>query len=100
MSPARTTTIEAICERAIDLGGQDLTNERPSSGAAGELVALAGTDRAALVGARDRLAARLRGNQADFVATAALTLLNRAVADFGWDDRLDWKRRWTQHRKP
>ena len=60
--------------------------------AVAELVQLAGSQEV-LVAARDRYALRLHANSADFEATAALNVLNPAVAAAGWDDTLDWKRR-------
>lgn len=62
-----------------------------------ELVA---TDRPGLEEVRKLLAARLHGHSDDFTATAALTVLNRALADTAPTDPMDWKERWARGRKP
>ncbi|HWG74513.1 MAG TPA: hypothetical protein VG184_10725 [Acidimicrobiales bacterium] len=64
--------------------------------ATAELVALCQGDRSALEQARDRYARRLHGHSEDWDATSALTVLNRALAAFGWTDHYGWKGR----RKP
>ena len=69
------------------------------AGAVAELVELAGGDRDALGAARNAVAGRLRANAGDHAATAALTLLNKALVNVGWVDRYDWKIRWTQRFK-
>lgn len=97
MTPTRTDT---ICDTAIELSRNAGTPGTSPEAAADRLVVAADGDRAALEAARDRLAVRLRINQADFEATGALTLLNRALAAYGWIEPFDWKRRWAQHRKP
>ncbi len=61
---------------------------------------LAGGDRAALERARDRYAMHLHSRPDDFTATAALTLLNRALAECPLVEPLDWKQRWARGRKP
>jgi len=65
------------------------------------LCAAAGGDRAALEAARDEVATRVHRAVDDFEATAALTLLNRALSAQPRIDPLDWRVRWTQRfRKP
>lgn len=87
-----TTLIESLCSRALELPPGD-TSEA-------ELVAMAGDDRAALEGARNRFASRLHGHADDYSATAALRLINRALVRYGWSERYDWKVRWAKNRKP
>ncbi|MDQ2729809.1 MAG: hypothetical protein M3Y91_18575 [Actinomycetota bacterium] len=87
-----TTLIDAICARARELS--------PGEASEAELVVMAGDDRDALEAARDRVAYRLHGHAGDHAATAALTLLNRALVRYGWSERYDWKVRWAKHRKP
>lgn len=84
--------IDTLCARAVGLP--------PGDGSEAELVALAGDDRAALEAARDRLVTSLHRQADDYQATAALTLLNRALGRYGWTERYDWKVRWAKHRKP
>jgi hypothetical protein len=84
-------TGDAIEGKAIELGA---STDRED--AVAQLLALAGDDRDALAAARNRLAARLRINAGDYAATAALTLINRALVQQGWVDRFDWKVRWSQ----
>jgi hypothetical protein len=88
-SPSLTDT---LAQRAIGLPAGE--------GSEDELIALAGTDRAALEAARNRMAARLHGRADDYQATAALTLLNRALARYGWYEKYNWKVRYAKHRKP
>lgn len=65
------------------------------------LLAAAGGDRQALERARNQVASRLRAVSDDWEATAALTLLNRALASMPRPDPLDWRVRWSQRfRKP
>lgn len=64
------------------------------------IVEAAGGDRATLEAARDRLAIHLHRHADDYGATAALTLLNRVLADLPRTDPLDWRVRWAHHRKP
>ena len=86
-----TITTDKIWQRAAELAGQS-----DRAAAIAELVQLAGDDRPALESARDRYAARLHGDGSDWAATAALTLLNRALSAYGWADPYDWSMR----RKP
>lgn len=79
---------DPICTEALRLA-----DDRDGNDAVDRLVALAGTNRAALVAARDAFARRLHGHPDDFAATAALRLLNRALAAYGWQDPYDWRSR-------
>ncbi|MGH9094457.1 MAG: hypothetical protein ACRDXE_04790 [Acidimicrobiales bacterium] len=88
-------TPETVATRASELAaGTD------RAGAADELIALVGRDRAVLEAARDHVAARLHHHTGDWAATRALTLLNRALSAYGWTDPFDWKVRWAHGRKP
>jgi hypothetical protein len=75
---------------------------RSTDGAAplDKLMATAGGDRALVEAARDIVAAQLHGRTDDFEATATLTLLNQALARIPRTDPLDWRVRWSRHRKP
>lgn len=90
-----TTQAEMIERRA-----RELSTSPDQRQAAEELVRLTGTDRSALESARNHLASVLHNRTDDWEATAALTLLNRALAQYGWSDPYDWKVRWRQGRKP
>ncbi|MHB1534019.1 MAG: hypothetical protein ACYC1D_05290 [Acidimicrobiales bacterium] len=89
------TLADALYDRAAVLGASP-----DRAGAVAELTAAAGDDLGALEAARDRYARHLHGRSDDWEATAALTLLNRAVASVGKRDPFDWKERWGRHRKP
>jgi hypothetical protein len=98
MLPVTATTADLIWKKAAELA-------RPGNGsdpeaAVKELIEAAGHDRSALEEAQRHYAIRLHNRSDDWEATAALTLLNRALARVGWDDEFDWKKRWAQHRKP
>ena len=94
-APMTTVTPEAIGSKARELAGSG------ADGAPEAVIADAGGDRALLEAARDQMAARVRAAVDDFGATAALTLLNRALSDLPRHDPLDWRVRWTQRfRKP
>ena len=82
---------ESLFQRAPALG-----RSSDRAAATAELVALCQGDRGAIEQARDRYARRLHGASEDWDATAALTVLNRALAAFGWTDHYGWKGR----RKP
>lgn len=43
--------------------------------------------------ARDELVSRIFARSDDFQATAALQLVNRALAEVGWADPFSWKHR-------
>jgi len=89
----------AVTGDALERRAIDLATATDRKDAVDQLVALAGGDRDALGSARLRVARRLRVNSADHEATAALTLLNKALVEIGWVDRYDWKIRWTQRFK-
>lgn len=79
---------EQLFRRAPALG-----HERDSAAAAAELVALSGGRRDLLEATRDTYARRLHGHSDDWEATSALTVLNLALATFGWADQYGWKGR-------
>lgn len=78
---------------------QELAGLDPATGLA-RLAPLVPDNRAALGEVRNRLSARLHGHSDDYPATAALSLLNRALASAVQNEPLDWKQRWTKGRKP
>jgi hypothetical protein len=88
-------TTDAIIQHAGELAHDDDINV-----AVDQLIGLAGPDRAAMESARDRVAAHLHRNVDDWKATATLTVLNRALARMPRNDPLDWRVRWSKHRKP
>jgi hypothetical protein len=86
-----TSTGDELFRRAPELG------RRPDrSAAVDEVVKLCDGDRATVEAVRDRYARLLHGDSDNWDATAALNVLNPALAALGWDDRYDWSRR----RKP
>jgi hypothetical protein len=85
------SALAAILERAPDLGRRA---DRPA--AAEELIQLAAGDRTALAEARQQFVRRLHARTDDYDATAALLVVNRALARIGWVDPYCWKNR----RKP
>jgi hypothetical protein len=91
--PAITT--EAIVQQA-----RELARDGDQAGAVERLVAMVGSDRTALETARDQVAAHLHRHVDDWQATATLTVLNRALAQIPRTDPLDWRVRWSRHRKP
>lgn len=91
LSPPPASLIETIIQRAPQLG-----RAQDQAAAAAELVSVAGGDRQALVEARDAYVRRLHADTGDWEATAALAVLNRAIARVGWYDPYCWKGR----RKP
>ena len=88
-------TTDTIIQQAGALASNGNLND-----AVDQLVAVTGPDRTAIESARDRVAAQLHRNVEDFQATAALTVLNRALARIPRNDPLDWRVRWSKHRKP
>jgi hypothetical protein len=86
---------EAIVRQAADL-----TQDRDQAAALEKLIAAVGSDRHSLEMARDQVAAHLHRRVDDFQATATLTLLNRALSGIPIVDPLDWRVRWSRHRKP
>jgi hypothetical protein len=93
LTPATST--EAIVRLATELAA-----EGGQLSAVDSLIASVGSDRQALETARDQVAGHLHRHGDDFEATAALTLLNRALARIPIVDPLDWRVRWSRHRKP
>lgn len=91
----RVTEPEALIDRAAELAP-----DGSGSDASATLAELSGRNRILLEGARDRAAERVRERVDDWNATAALRLLNRALADLPRKDPLDWQVRWKQRRKP
>jgi hypothetical protein len=87
-----TTSPELIAGQAAELAA--------AGGGFDKLLSLVGNDRSTLVAARDHVAARLHTQVNDFSATAALTLLNRALAELPPVEPLDWRVRWAHRRKP
>ncbi len=90
-----TATPEAIAEQAALL-----SKPGASDGAVGALIEAAGGDRITIEAARDQIALHLHGAVDDWGATATLTLLNRTLSEMPRSDPLDWRVRWTKHRKP
>jgi hypothetical protein len=89
------TSPEAIARQAADL-----TQDQDQAAAVEKLIAVVGSDRHSLEMARDQVAAQLHRRVDDFQATATLTLLNRALSGIPIVDPLDWRVRWSRHRKP
>jgi hypothetical protein len=79
---------DPLCQEALALH----SSAEPDGGV-GRLVERAGTDRSALVAARDAFVTRLHHHSDDYAATAALRLLNRALSAYGWQDPYDWHSR-------
>jgi hypothetical protein len=88
-------TPDAIIQHAAQLARDCDVND-----AVDQLIAEAGPDRGAIESARDRVAADLHRNVGDWQATATLTVLNRALSRMPRTDPLDWRVRWSKHRKP
>jgi hypothetical protein len=84
---------EAISARAYQVAGDGVSTDR----AVQDLVQMADGDRLALESARNEVADRLHSSVDDWSSTAALTLLNRALAAMPRNDPLDWRVRWGQH---
>jgi hypothetical protein len=91
--PAFTT--EAIVQQA-----GALARDGDLAGAVEQLIGIVGPDRPAFETARDQVAAHLHRHVDDWQATATLTVLNRALARIPRTDPLDWRVRWSRHRKP
>jgi hypothetical protein len=91
--PALTT--EAIVQHA-----GELARDGDLADAVDQLIGVVGPDRGALETARDQVAAHLHRHVDDWQATAALRVLNRALAQLPRTDPLDWRVRWSHHRKP
>jgi hypothetical protein len=86
---------DRISDRAIALAA-----DGDREAAINELIRLAGDDPGPLEAARQVLVRRLEINSGDYPATAALTLINTALARIGWSDPVAWKPRvWRISRK-
>jgi hypothetical protein len=81
-------------------GAASLAKDGIDEDSSRQLAELAGHDRRSLESARDQAAAQVRARVDDWEATAALRLLNRAIADLPPTDPFDWQIRWKQRRKP
>ena len=92
------TSEDSVVERAIALAssaeGDVGEPGSPKRGDPAEELARAG--RTALEDARTRLVQRIYLRSDDYEATAALSLVNKALAALGWEDAYNWKHR----RKP
>ena len=82
--------LEPMAEQAVALA----TDGQSSETAVQQLVASG--DRASLQRAQSELVQRVHERSDDFAATAALSLVNKALAIVGWTDPFSWKHR----RKP
>jgi len=84
---------DPVVEEALVLAGA-LGSDESLAAAVQQLAA--GGDRPALEKAQADLVQRIHERSDDFEATAALNLINRALASVGWSDPYSWKHR----RKP
>lgn len=84
----------ALTEQALSLAGS-LGGAQADQDQLAQQLATAG-DRNDLETARQQLLARIYAHSDDFQATAALQLVNKALAKVGWHDQYSWKHR----RKP
>jgi hypothetical protein len=91
----KVTDLDALLDRAAALAADGFNADTSSA-----LAEIAGRNRQLVEAARDLAAERLRERVDDWDATAALSLLNRVLADLPRNDPLDWQVRWKQHRKP
>jgi Na+-transporting NADH:ubiquinone oxidoreductase subunit NqrB len=82
--------LEPIAKQAVALA----TDGQSSETAVQQLVASG--DRVSLRQAQSELVQRVHERSDDFAATAALSLVNKALAIVGWTDPFSWKHR----RKP
>lgn len=95
--PTSASAVDDVLGRAAELTAAGADADQ----AADDLLAAAGGDRAVLVDARDRVAARVHARVDDYEATAVLQLLNRVLGRVPINDPLDWRVRWTQRfRRP
>jgi hypothetical protein len=92
------TSEDNVVERAIALTsrGEGNPGQPGSPGRGDPMEELVRAGRAALEDARTRLVQRLYLRSDDYEATAALSLVNKALAALGWEDAYNWKHR----RKP
>ncbi len=93
LSPHMATR-DPLAEEAVVLAGT-LDSNSEALEAAVQKLAESG-DRPGLEGAQKDLVRRIQERSDDFEATAALGLVNRALAAVGWTDPYSWKHR----RKP
>ena len=91
----RITDPDALIDQAAGLASDGVDAETSAA-----LADMAGRDRRLVEAARDRAAVKVRERVDDWEATAALSLLNRVLADLPRTDPFDWQVRWKQHRKP
>ena len=87
-------TRDPLAEEAVVLAGTLDTNGEALEAAVQKLAESG--DRPGLEGAQRDLVRRIQERSDDFEATAALGLVNRALAAVGWTDPYSWKHR----RKP
>jgi hypothetical protein len=90
----------AISTEAIVQQAREFAKDGDRDEAVDQLIGIVGPDRRALETARDQVAAHLHRHVDDWEATATLTVLNRALAQIPRTDPLDWRVRWSRHRKP
>ncbi|HUE58756.1 MAG TPA: hypothetical protein VMO88_04165 [Acidimicrobiales bacterium] len=91
----RVTDLDALVDRAAAVAADGI-----NAGTSSALAEIAGHSRGLVEAARDLAAERVRERVDNWDATAALSLLNRVLADLPRNDPLDWQVRWKQHRKP
>lgn len=87
-------TLAPLTEQAISLAGSAGGAQADHDRLADQLAAAG--DRDDLEAARQQLLARIYVRSDDFQATAALQLVNKALAKVGWQGHYSWKHR----RKP
>ena len=91
----KVTDPDVLIDRAVALAPDGINGDTSSA-----LAEIAGLDRRLVEAARDLAAERVRERVDNWDATAALSLLNRVLAELPRYDPLDWQVRWKQHRKP
>jgi hypothetical protein len=79
--------LEPLATHAVALASDGQNTEA----AVAQLVAAG--DQASLQRAQSELVQRVRERSDDFAATAALSLVNKALASVGWADPFSWKHR-------
>ncbi|HET9059196.1 MAG TPA: hypothetical protein VFN61_04690 [Acidimicrobiales bacterium] len=81
----------STADQALSLAGSLGTSSQATEQA---VAALAGSANVTeLAQAREHLVARIYARSDDFAATAALQLVNKALAEVGWPDPFSWKHR-------
>jgi len=85
-----------LATRAVALAREVRAGSKDQPTAVRELASAIGPQDQRLVSARDELLQRVHLASDDFQATAALALVNKALAQAGWQDPYSWKHR----RKP